>query len=223
MPANPTALVIGASRGIGRTICLTFAKAGYNIGVSSRTTEDTAKLPGTIYTTAREVSALGMRAMPIECNVRNIEDINNTVEACTSQFGSLDVVIYNAGAILWNKIIDTPMKKFDLLLDVNVRGAYALTQAVLPSFLEKQHGKIILVSPPIYSRFFKGKTAYAISKIGMSVLVHGLSTELSGTGTVYTGCIQVHCHTICSLCLSYSPPVENYAIWCIYWIPVLSE
>ena len=184
MPGNPTALVIGASRGIGKAICLALARAGYNVGVSSRTTEDTAKLPGTIFTTAKEIENLKLRAnaIPIECNVRKVEDINNAVETCVAHFGSLDVVIYNAGAILWNKVIDTSMKRFDVMLDVNIRGAYATTQAVLPSFLEKKHGKIIMVSPPIYSRFFKGKTPYAISKIGMSVLVQGLSTELCETG-----------------------------------------
>ena len=184
-PTSPTALVIGASRGIGKAICLAFAKAGYNIGVSSRTTEHTAKLPGTIFTTAKEIEHLGLRAIPIECNVRKVEDINNAVETCITHFGSLDVVIYNAGAILWNKVIDTSVKRFDLMLDVNIKGAYALTQAVLPPFLENRHGKIIMVSPPIYSRFFKGKTPYAISKIGMSILVQGLSTELCGTGKYF--------------------------------------
>lgn len=184
MPAGPTALVIGASRGIGKSICLVFSKAGYNIGVSSRTTEHTEKLPGTIFSTAKEVEQLGTCAIPIACNVRNVEDINNAVEKCISHFGTLDVVIYNAGAILWNKVIDTPMKRFDLMLDVNVRGAYALTQAVLPSFLKNKRGKIIMVSPPIYSRFFKGKTPYAISKIGMSILVQGLGIELCGTGNL---------------------------------------
>ena len=184
MATSPTAFVLGASRGIGKTICLALAKAGYNIGVSSRTTEHTAKLPGTIFATAKEVESLGLgsRAIPIECNVRNVEDINNAVETCISHFGSLDVVVYNSGAILWNKVIDTSMKRFNLLMDVNIKGAYGLTQAVLPSFLENGRGKIIMVSPPIYSRFFKGKTPYAISKIGMSILVQGLSTELCGTG-----------------------------------------
>ena len=182
MPVTPTALIIGASRGIGKAMCTTFAKAGYNIGVSSRTTKHTAKLPGSIFSTAKEIEQLGSHALPIECNVRNVEDINNAVERCISHFGSLDVTVYNAGAILWNKVIDTPLKRFDLMMDVNVRGAYAMTQAVLPYFLENKCGNMIMVSPPIYSRFFKGKTPYAISKIGMSILVQGLSTELTGTG-----------------------------------------
>ena len=187
MAASPTALVLGASRGIGKAICLALAKAGYNIGVSSRTTEHTAKLPGTIFDTAKEVESLGLglQALPIECNVRNVEEINSAVKTCISHFGSLDVVVYNSGAIMWKKVIDTSMKRFNLLLDVNIKGAYALTQAVLPSFLENGRGKILLVSPPIYSKFFKGKTPYAISKIGMSILVQGLSTELNGTGNYF--------------------------------------
>ena len=128
MAASPTALVLGASRGIGKAICLALAKAGYNIGVSFRTTERTAKLPWTIFDTAKEVESLGLglQACPIECNVRNVEDINSAVKTCISNFGSLDVVVYNSGAIMWKKVIDTSMKKFNLLLDVNVKGAYAL-------------------------------------------------------------------------------------------------
>lgn len=183
----PEALVIGASRGIGKKIATTFAKAGYSVGVASRTVEDTPKLPGTIFTTTKEISDLGFQsqALPIKCNVRKTEDIENAVSTCISHFGSLDVVIYNAGAITWDLVVDTPMKKFDLLMDVNVRGAYSLTQTVLPYFLKKGFGKIVMVSPPLYSRFFKGKTPYAISKLGMSILVQGLSHELNGTGMVY--------------------------------------
>ena len=143
MAASPTALVLGASRGIGKAICLALAKAGYNISVSSRTTEHTAKLPGTIFDTAKEVESLGLglQALPIECNVRNVEEINSAVKTCISHFGSLDVVVYNSGAIMWKKVIDTSMKRFNLLLDVNIKGAYALTQAVLPSFVENGRGK----------------------------------------------------------------------------------
>lgn len=180
------ALVIGASRGIGKKIATTFAKAGYGVGVASRTVEDTTKSPGTIFTTTKEITDSGFQALPIKCNVRSTEDIENAVNICISHFGSLDVVVYNAGAITWDLVVDTPMEKFDLLMDVNVRGAYALTQTVLPYFLKKRFGKIILVSPPLYSRFFKGKTPYAISKHGMTILVQGLSHELIGSGVSIT-------------------------------------
>ena len=105
----PEALVIGASRGIGKKIATTFAKAGYSVGVASRTVEDTPKLPGTIFTTTKEISDLGFQsqALPIKCNVRKTEDIENAVSTCISHFGSLDVAIYNAGAITRDLVVDT--------------------------------------------------------------------------------------------------------------------
>ncbi|XP_033755446.1 hydroxysteroid dehydrogenase-like protein 2 [Pecten maximus] len=176
------ALVVGASRGIGRQIALSLSKNRYGVGVASKTETSTETLPGSIYTVAAEIEAEGGRAEPMVCNTRSEEDIKEAVQKCIKEFGRLDVAVYNAGSITWDKVINTKTKKYDLMNEVNARGAYIMVQEVLPHFLEQKSGKIILVSPPIYNRFFKGKTPYSMSKVAMTVLVHGLANELQGTG-----------------------------------------
>ncbi|KAK3085865.1 hypothetical protein FSP39_009815 [Pinctada imbricata] len=177
-----SALIIGASRGIGRQISLTLAANGYQVGVASKTETSTAALPGSIHSVVEEIKSRGGSAIPIRCDARNEEDIRGAVYACTKQFGKIDLAVYNAGAILWKKVIETPLKRYDLMNSVNMRGSYVMVQEVLPKMLERKCGKIILVSPPIYNRFFKGKTPYAVTKVGMTVLVHGLANELTDTG-----------------------------------------
>ncbi|XP_064599287.1 hydroxysteroid dehydrogenase-like protein 2 [Liolophura sinensis] len=182
-----SALVIGASRGIGRRIALTLSKNNYQVGVAAKTTDHTLELPGTIYSVTNEIETSGRTALALPCNVRDEQQIQNAIQSCLEAFGGLDFVVYNAGAILWKKVLDTPVKRFDLMQEVNVRGAYIMIQKVLPYFLEKKAGKILLVCPPIYSRFFKGKVPYSVGKVGMTVLVHGLATELENTGVSISG------------------------------------
>lgn len=146
-----SALVIGASRGIGRQIALTLSKNSYQVGVAAKTTDHTPHLPG-IYSVSEEIESSGKTALALPCNVRDEDQVKNAVQSCLEKFGGLDFVVYNAGAILWKKVLDTPVKRFDLMQEVNVRGAYIMIQEVLPYFLEKKAGKILLVCPPIYSR-----------------------------------------------------------------------
>ncbi|KAH9504951.1 Hydroxysteroid dehydrogenase-like protein 2 [Bulinus truncatus] len=177
-----SALVIGATRGIGKQIALKFSENGYKVCVAAKTTENTDKLPGTIYDVCKEINDNGGNAMPLKCNVRKEEDVTNTIRHCIDTYGSLDVAVYNAGAVLWNSVVETPLKRWDLMNEVNARGAYCMVQNILPHMLEKKKGRLILVSPPIYNRFFKGKTPYSMTKVAMTVLVHGLANELKGTG-----------------------------------------
>lgn len=177
-----SALIIGASRGIGRQIAVTLAQNNFGVVVASKSVESTEKLPGSINTVAQEITSAGGVAYPIRCDCRNEADIQSAVQHAVTKFHGLDIAVYNAGAILWKPVLETPLKRFDLMMAVNVRGAYAMVQEVLPHFLSKKSGKIVLVAPPIYNRFFKGKTAYSISKVGMTVLAKGLANELTGTG-----------------------------------------
>lgn len=177
-----SALVIGATRGIGKQIAIKFAENGYGVCVAAKTVESTDKLPGTIHDVANEIKEKGGNAFPIRCDVRSEEDVKNTVQECLKNFGHLDVAVYNAGAILWKSVLETPLKRWDLMNQVNARGAYCMIQNVLPHMLERKSGRLILVSPPIYNRFFKGKTPYSMTKVAMTVLVHGLANELQGTG-----------------------------------------
>lgn len=174
--------MIGASRGIGRQIALTLANHDYAVIVASKTENDSDKLPGTIYTVADEIKAAGGEAFPVRCDCRNEVDIQNVVRVAYNRFGRLDAAIYNAGAILWKPVLETPLKRFDLMMNVNLRGSYVMIQEVTPKMTKQKHGRIVLVAPPIYNRFFKGKTPYSITKAGMTILAKGLANELTNTG-----------------------------------------
>lgn len=191
------ALVVGASRGIGRQTCHTLAQQGWRVGVAAKSQEENPNLPGTIYSVAREIEALTgeaaepgqerwKNALPIVCDVRSTASIEEAVQRCLQHFGRLDFVVYNAGAIWWAKVDQTDTKRFDLLHEVNMRGSYHMVRTVLPHFRQQKSGRFLLISPPIYSRFFRGKVAYAMTKVGMTVLVHGLAEELKDSGVAIT-------------------------------------
>ncbi|RUS76433.1 hypothetical protein EGW08_015802 [Elysia chlorotica] len=177
-----SALIMGASRGIGKQVALTFAENGYKVCVAAKTIESTHKLPGSILEVANEIVEKGGDAFPVRCDVRSEEDIFNTISQCIQRFGGLDVAVYNAGAISWKEVVETPLKSFDLMNQINARGAYCLVNKILPHMIDNKHGRLILVAPPVYNRFFKGKTAYAMTKVASTVLVHGVANELNGTG-----------------------------------------
>ncbi|KAI2785902.1 hypothetical protein POX_h09664 [Penicillium oxalicum] len=186
--AKPAALVIGASRGIGRQIAIDLARNGYAVMLSAKTTSDpsqTTPFPpdpnsssSTINTVEREIHISGGTAASIAADVRDSQQIQNAVAETLRVFGRLDVLVYNSGAIWWSSVEGTPLKKFKLMQQVNPEGLYASVQAALPAF-EKNgwKGRIVVVCPPIYSRFFRGKTGYAMGKVGMSVLVKGLGMD----------------------------------------------
>ena len=132
----------------------------------------------TINTVEREIRDFGGEASAIVVDTRSFASIRNMVEKTVEIYGRLDVVIYNSGAIWWSSVENTPMKRFQLLQKTNSEGLYGTIQAALPHFkVNGWKGRIIVVSPPIYSRFFRGKTAYAMGKIGMSVLTKGLAMD----------------------------------------------
>ncbi|USP82487.1 uncharacterized protein yc1106_09761 [Curvularia clavata] len=201
------ALVVGASRGIGRQIALDLAKDGYAVVVAAKSTSDastTSPFPpdpnspaSTISTVTREIREGGGEATAIPVDTRDYASIQALVSSTIATYGRLDVVVYNSGAIWWASVAKTPMSRFQLMQRVNVEGLYGVVQACLPHFQPKPNdpnqssskenpaeykGRIIVISPPIYSRFFRGKTAYAIGKIGMSVLTVGLSMDFIREG-----------------------------------------
>lgn len=177
-----SALILGASRGIGKQVAFTLAENGFKVCVAAKTTESTAKLPGTIYDVVNEIKAKGGEAFPVRCDVRSEEDIFNAISQTIQWYGGVDVAIYNAGSISWKYVAETTMKTFDLMNQINARGAFCLVSKILPHMLDNKHGRIILVAPPIYNRFFKGKTPYSMTKVASTVLVHGLANELVGSG-----------------------------------------
>jgi NAD(P)-dependent dehydrogenase (short-subunit alcohol dehydrogenase family) len=131
----------------------------------------------------REIREAGGEATAIQVDTRSPESIKHLVDETVKLYGSLDVLIYNPGAIWWASVEKTPLKRFQLLQSVNVEGLYASVQVALPHFERNGwKGRIIVVSPPIYSRFFRGKTAYAMGKVAMSVLTKGLAMDWKREG-----------------------------------------
>ncbi|GAD94168.1 short chain dehydrogenase family protein [Paecilomyces variotii No. 5] len=190
---KPVALVIGASRGIGRQIAIDLAQKGYAVVVAAKTTSDAYKtIPfppepnssqSTINTVEREIRELGGDATAIPVDTRYVDQIHTLMDETVRTYGRLDVLIYNSGAIWWSSVEDTSVKRFQLMQKVNPEGLYASVQAALPYFGKNGwKGRIIVVSPPIYSRFFRGKTAYAMGKVAMSVLTKGLAVDFVRQG-----------------------------------------
>ncbi|KAI1818733.1 NAD(P)-binding protein [Poronia punctata] len=194
MATKRVALVVGASRGIGRQVAidLALAKEKYHVVLAAKSTSDAQKVvpfppdpnspQSTISTVEREIREAGGSANAIAVDVRDYENIQRCVDSITEAHGRLDVVVYNSGAIWWASVEDTPMKRFQLMQRVNPEGLYATIQATLPHLKKHGKGRIIVVSPPIYSRFFRGKTAYAMGKVGMSVLTKGLAMDFQRQG-----------------------------------------
>ncbi|KAF4969781.1 hypothetical protein FSARC_3058 [Fusarium sarcochroum] len=183
---KPVALIVGASRGIGRQVAVDLAHNGYAVVVAAKTISDPSNLPNpfppnpnssasTITTVAREITSTGGDATAIQVDVRYPESIESLISQTISTYGRLDVLVYNSGAIFWAPVSSTPTKRFQLMQRVNPEGLYATIQATLPHL--PSTGRIVVVSPPIYSRFFRGKTAYAMGKVGMSVLTKGLAMD----------------------------------------------
>jgi len=174
------AIISGATRGIGRECAFALAKQGCAIVVAAKTTSPQPTLPGTIYTVAAELEAIGARALPVKCNMLDENDIENCVKQTMEKFGRIDIVVNNASALWWQDIEDTPAKKFDLITGINARGAFLLTKACLPHMKKNGFGRVITMSPPITPRGYAGRTAYNISKMGMTMVAMGVAEECSG-------------------------------------------
>ena len=161
------------------------------VSAKSASMTETASFPpdpnsrsSTIHTVRREIEDTGGEAVAIPVDVRSYESIQSLVSTVAESYGQIDVLIYNAGAIWWSAIRTTPMARFRLMQQTNPEGLYGCVQAVLPHFEKRGIGRIVTVCPPIYSRFFRGKTAYAMGKVGMSVLVKGLAMDFERGGHV---------------------------------------
>ncbi|KAK2054010.1 short chain dehydrogenase [Colletotrichum caudatum] len=186
------ALVVGASRGIGRQIAIDLAKNGYTVVVAAKTTSDASKATpfppdpnsqqSTVSTVAREIHEAGGDATPVAVDVRDQDSVSRMVEQTIARYGRLDVLVYNSGAIWWASVEDTPPRRFQLMQRVNPEGLYLTLHAALPHLKRRRRGRVVVVSPPIYSRFFRGKTAYAMGKVGMSVLTKGLAMDFVRQG-----------------------------------------
>eukprot|EP00128_Syssomonas_multiformis_P014928 Colp12_sorted_trinity150504_noHs@15272 len=174
-----TIFITGASRGIGKAIALKCAKDGANVVIAAKTASPHPKLPGTIYTAAKEIEEAGGQCLPCIVDIRDENQIAKAVDDTVKQFGGIDILVNNASAISLTGTLQTPMKKFDLMMNVNCRGTYATTQACLPHLLKSPKASVLMLSPPLNmnSFWFKGHVAYTMAKYGMSMCVHGMSEE----------------------------------------------
>jgi citronellol/citronellal dehydrogenase len=176
--SGKVAFITGASRGVGKCLALALARQGVNIVVAAKTVEADARLPGTIHDTAREVEAAGAKALAVQVDVRDDAQVEDGMKKALDHFGRVDILINNAGALHWRSMVDSPMKKYDLVNGVNARASYACALAVLPSMIKQKYGHILMMSPPIDAKAAGGKIAYAISKFGMTLIAHGLADEV---------------------------------------------
>ncbi|MFN2457737.1 MAG: SDR family oxidoreductase [Chitinophagaceae bacterium] len=178
------ALITGGSRGIGKAIALRLAKAGVNIAIAAKTTAVNPKLEGTIYTAAKEIEQFGVQVLPIQCDIRFEDQIQNAVSKTIETFGSLDVLINNASAINLTPTAQTQSKRYDLMHGINVRGTFLMCKECIPHLKKSPNPHILNLSPPLNmnSKWFAAHLAYTISKYGMSMIVLGLAEELKEDG-----------------------------------------
>ncbi len=176
------AVVTGASRGIGRAIALGLAHEGASVAVAAKSERSRDRLPGSIHSVAAEIAAFGGNALPCRVDVRDSAGVESMARTVLDRFGRIDILVNNAGALWWQPVMETPLKRFDLVMSVNVRGAFACTRACLPSMIERGAGHVVMIAPPVDLDALPGKTAYLVSKFGMTMLALGLSSELRAAG-----------------------------------------
>ena len=174
------AFITGASRGVGKCLALALADAGCDVVVAAKSEQSTDQLPGSIHQTATEIEARGRRALAVRVDVRDERQVDAAVAQAMARFGRIDILVNNAGALHWRSLDETPMARFDLVMGVNARGAFACSRAVLPHMTTAGWGHILMMSPPILPEAAGGKIAYAISKFGMTLIAHGLADEVAG-------------------------------------------
>ncbi len=182
-----TVFITGASRGIGLAIARRCARDGANIVIAAKSAEPHPRLPGTIYTAAEEVRAAGGNALPLVCDIRFEDQVEAAVAQAVAQFGGIDILVNNASAIFPRGVLDTPMKRYDLMQQVNTRGTYMVTQKCLPHLLKAQNPHVLMLSPPLdmAQKWFAPHTAYSIAKFGMSLCVLGMSGEFARDGVAF--------------------------------------
>jgi citronellol/citronellal dehydrogenase len=182
--AGKTIFITGASRGIGLAIARRAAADGANVAIAAKTTEPHPKLPGTIYTAAEEIEAAGGQALPLVCDIRFEEHVQAAVDAAVGHFGGIDICINNASAISPTPTVQTEMKRYDLMNDVNTRGTFLVSKLCIPHLAKAENAHILNLAPPLDmdAKWFAPHVAYTIAKMGMSLCTLGMSRELAGEG-----------------------------------------
>jgi citronellol/citronellal dehydrogenase len=186
--AGKTLFVTGASRGIGLAIACRAARDGANVAIAAKTADVNPKLPGTIHSAAEEIRSLGGRALPLQVDIRDEGQVQRAVEQTVAAFGGIDICVNNASAISLTGTLETPMKRFDLMFGVNVRGTFLTTRCCLPHLIAAakagRNPHVLVLSPPVNLDpvWFRDHVAYTIAKYGMSLCVLGMAEEFRAAG-----------------------------------------
>ncbi len=179
-----TIFMSGGSRGIGLAIALRAARDGARVAIAAKTAEPDPRLPGTIHTAAEEIRVAGGDALPLVCDIRHEEQVEAAVAKTVEHFGGIDICVNNASAISLTDTAHTPMKRFDLMHQINTRGTFLVSQKCLPFLKQSSHAHILNLSPPLdmKAKWFSGHVAYTMAKFGMSMCVLGMAEEFKGDG-----------------------------------------
>jgi citronellol/citronellal dehydrogenase len=182
-----TLFITGASRGIGKAIALRAARDGANVVVAAKTHQKHPVLPGTIHTAVEEVEAAGGRGLALRLDIRDEQAVEQAVEAAVQHFGGIDILVNNASAIMLKGTRELPLKRFDLMFDVNVRGTYAVSRACIPHLLRAANPHVLNLSPPLNLKpaWFRDHVAYTTSKYAMSMWVLGMAEEFRDDGIAF--------------------------------------
>ena len=179
-----TLFITGASRGIGLAIGLRAARDGANVAIAAKTAEPNPKLPGTVFTAAEEIDQAGGKGLGLVCDIRFEDQVAAAVKKAVEKFGGIDILVNNASAISLTRTEDTPMKRYDLMHQINTRGTFVCSQACIPFLRKASNPHILNISPPLNmeERWFAPHVAYTMAKFGMSMCVLGMAGELRRDG-----------------------------------------
>src|SRR5580692_11770303 len=180
--AGKTLFVTGASRGIGLAIALRAARDGANIAIAAKTVTPDPRLPGTIFTAAEEIEKAGGKALPIPCDIRDEQSVDKAVADTVAKFGGIDILVNNASAISLTGTLATPMKRFDLMNQINARGTFMVSQKCVPHLAKAANPHVLNLSPPLDFdiKWFAPHAAYTLAKYGMSVFAWAMAAEFKG-------------------------------------------
>lgn len=183
-----TIFITGASRGIGLEIAKRCAKDGANIAIAAKTVTENPKLPGTIYTAAKEIEACGGKALALQCDIRDEKSVQAAIQKTVETFGGLDILVNNASAINLTPVAEMEVKRYDLIQSINSRGTFVCSKYAIPHLRKSKNPHILTISPPLYmgndqvNWFAKLGAGYVLGKYGMTLITHGLAGELEGDG-----------------------------------------
>lgn len=187
--SGKTLFITGGSRGIGLAIALRAARDGANVAIAAKSSVPNPKLPGTIHSAAQAVNEAGGRGLALQCDIREEDQVRAAVAATVDTFGGIDILVNNASAIWLRGTLDTPMKRFDLMQQVNARGSFLCAQACLPHLLQAPNPHILTLCPPpsLDPKWWGPHTGYTLAKMGMSLVTLGLAAEFGPQGVAVNG------------------------------------